>query len=94
MWDAKKKGGRWYECNIRKAADGQYWADHADDGKWKSKKFDASKFSVAKSYPLINDTVIVYYDKRNFAFQGQYIRDCAEKKDGKLIHWSSGSKSC
>ena len=91
MWDLKKKGGRWYECNIRKAADGQYWADHADDGKWKSKKFNASKFSQAKVVPNIGDKVIVYYDKRNFAFKGTYVRDCPEKKDGKFILFASGS---
>jgi len=43
MWDLKKKGGRWFECDIRKADDGKYWADPKDGDK--PKKFSALSFS-------------------------------------------------
>jgi len=93
MWDLNKKGGRWFECNIRKAEEGKFWADPVADGD-SPKKFAATRFSQVKVTPAINDTVIVYYDKRNYAFKGTYSRDCTEKKDGKFIDWDDGSSHC
>jgi len=85
-WDEKKKGGRWFECEISEQdSDGDYNV-RAHDGD--TGFFSGSQISKLGVQSSVGDTVIAYWDNRNYAFKGKHG---ATDMSGKIcVHFDDG----